>query len=54
MSNIIRVISNRIEDRGMSITVVATRANINPELLSRTLNGRRKLKADELVDQFIR
>ena len=50
MSNIIRVISNRIEDRGMSITVVATRANINPELLSRTLNGRRKLKADELVD----
>lgn len=27
MSNIIRVISNRIEDRGMSITVVASPTN---------------------------
>lgn len=50
MTNIIEVINNRINERGMTLTTVGTRANINPELLSRTLKGQRKLKADELVD----
>lgn len=50
MMNITEVLNNRIEERGMTITTVATRANMSPELLSRTLKGHRKLKADELVD----
>ena len=50
MRNITEVLNNRIAERGMTITTVATRANMSPDLLSRTLKGHRKLKADELVD----
>lgn len=50
MSDVTKVISDRIEERGMTITTAARRANMTPELLSRTLNGARKLKADELVN----
>lgn len=49
MSNLITVINDRIEDRGMTIKAVGTKADISPDLLSRTLVGKRKLKADELL-----
>ena len=49
MRNITEVLNNRIEERGMTITTVATRANMSPELLSRSLKDHRKLKADELI-----
>ena len=50
MNDVTKVISNKIEERGMTMTVVAHRADMSPELLSRTLKGSRKLKADELVN----
>lgn len=49
MASVIKVISDRIEERGMTITAVSKRAGINNDLLSKTLNNKRKLKADELV-----
>nr|DAM37287.1 MAG TPA: Helix-turn-helix XRE-family like protein [Caudoviricetes sp.] len=49
MDNLIKVINERIEDRGMTIKAVGVKADINPDLLSRTLIGKRKLKADELI-----
>lgn len=50
MEVIVRIIGERIEDRGMTITAVAKRAGMSADLLSKTLGGKRRLKADELVN----
>jgi len=50
MKDITKVIGERIDERGMTMTTVARRAGMTPDLLSRTINGTRKLKADELVN----
>ena len=49
MSTIVEVISKRVEDRGTTITHLSNRTGISNDLLGRSLNGKRKLKADELV-----
>lgn len=49
MSNVISVINNRIEERGMKLVFLSKQVNMNNDLLSKTLNGKRTLKADELV-----
>lgn len=49
MSNVIAIISNRIKERGVTLVFVAKQAHIKTDLLSKTLNGNRKMKADELV-----
>ncbi|MBQ9229046.1 MAG: helix-turn-helix transcriptional regulator [Paludibacteraceae bacterium] len=50
MSDVIAVINNRIKERGATIVFVAKRANMKTDILSKTLNGNRNLKADELVN----
>ena len=50
MSELIKVINSRIADRGMTITTVAKRAGMNNDLLCKTLNDKRRLKADELIN----
>lgn len=49
MSTIVEVISKRVEDRGTTITHLSNKTGISNDLLGRSLNGKRKLKADELV-----
>ena len=49
MNSIVTVINNRIDQLGLKQVYVSERAHMNPELLSRTLRGDRKLKADEFV-----
>lgn len=43
------VIRDYIEDHGMKQNFVAERAGIPPELFRRSLNGERKIPADEFV-----
>ncbi len=43
------VIRNVIESRGIKQNFVADKAGISPELLRRSLNGERKIPADEFV-----
>lgn len=50
MDAIVRVIDSKIKSSGMTQAFVSRQANMNPDLLSRTLQGHRKLKADELVN----
>ena len=47
--NVIDTISSRIRDRGMTITTVARRSEMSVDLLSKSLRGKRRLKAEELV-----
>ena len=49
MKDIILVINKKIDERGITMTNTAKRAGISPDLLYRTLDGKRKLKADELI-----
>lgn len=49
MNSIVTVINNRIDQLGLKQVYVSEHAHMNPELLSRTLRGDRKLKADEFV-----
>lgn len=49
MSGVISVINNRIKERGVTLVFVSKQANIKTDLLSKTLNGNRNMKADELV-----
>lgn len=50
MDRVVSVINNRIKETGVTLTFVSNRAHIKTDLLSRTLIGKRKLKADELVN----
>lgn len=43
------IIAKKVEERGISISELARRVNLNNELLRRSLNGDRKLPADEMV-----
>ena len=47
--NVIDTINSRIRDRGMTITTVARRSEMSVDLLSKSLRGKRRLKAEELV-----
>ena len=49
MNTIVEVIKDRINTLGLKQVAVSRQANMNPDLLSRTLQGDRKLKADEFV-----
>lgn len=49
MSGVISVINNRIKERGVTLVFVSKQANIKTDLLSKTLNGNRNMKADEFV-----
>lgn len=49
MEMIVKIIDNKIKSSGMTQAFVSRQAHMNPDLLSRTLQGHRKLKADELV-----
>ena len=42
-------VRSELEKRGMPVATAARRANIPAELLRRSLNGERQLKADEFV-----
>lgn len=50
MSTVTAVINNRIKERGVTLVFVAKHANMKTDLLSKTLNGNRNLKADEFVN----
>ena len=49
MSKVVSVIGERIKERGVTLVFVSRQARMNPDLLSKTLNGTRNLKADEFV-----
>lgn len=49
MNAIVKVIGDRIKEAGLTQVYVSKQAHMNPDLLSRTLQGDRKLKADEFV-----
>lgn len=49
MNTIVSVIADRIKERGMTQVYVSRQANMDPDLLGRSLHGSRKLKADEFV-----
>lgn len=38
---------DKIRNSGLKQSYVAEKANLNPDLLSRMLNGKRKIQADE-------
>lgn len=50
MSKVITVISDRIKERGVTLAFVSAQAHMNADLLEKTLNGNRNMKADELVN----
>lgn len=43
------VIKNKIESNGVKQSFVADRSNISRDKLSRSLNGKRRLRSDELI-----
>ncbi len=49
MNSVISVINSRIEERGVTLVFLSKHTNIKTDLLSKTLNGNRKMKADEFV-----
>ena len=49
MNTIVSIIANTIKERGMTQVYVSKQANMDPDLLGRSLHGNRKLKADEFV-----
>lgn len=50
MSRVTAVINDKIQERGVTLVFVSKRAKIKTDLLSKTLNGKRNLKADEFVN----
>lgn len=50
MSKVISVIKNRIKERGVTLVFVSKQAHMKTDLLSKTLNGNRNMKADEFVN----
>jgi len=49
MNTVMEVINDRIRARGVTLVFVSKQANMKPDLLSKTLAGHRKMKADEFV-----
>lgn len=49
MSRVVSVISERIKERGVTLVFVSKQADMKTDLLSKTLNGTRNMKADEFV-----
>ena len=47
--NVIDVLNEKISQRGITISELSRRAHVNDELLRRSLNGVRTLKATEFV-----
>lgn len=47
--NVVDVLNQRITQRGISISELSRRVHMNDELLRRSLNGTRVLKATEFV-----
>lgn len=50
MSRVTAVINDKIQERGVTLVFVSRQAKIKTDLLSKTLNGKRNLKADEFVN----
>ncbi len=50
MNRAITVINNRIKERGVTLAFVSEQVHMNANLLEKTLNGSRNMKADELVN----
>ena len=50
MSKVISVINDRIKERGVTLVFVSKKAHMKTDLLSKTLNGNRNMKADEFVN----
>ena len=50
MSRVITVISDRIKERGVTLAFVSKQAHMKTDLLDKTLNGSRNMKADEFVN----
>lgn len=50
MSDVIAVIRNKIKERGVTMAFISRQLGMNPDLLSKTMNGSRNLKADEFVN----
>ncbi len=46
---VIEVLNQRIKERGIPMSELARRTNLDAELLRRSLAGTRNLKADEFV-----
>ena len=49
MDAIVRIIDSTIKARGLTQKYVSGQAHMHPDLLSKSLQGTRKLKADEFV-----
>lgn len=49
MENIITVVRNAIAESGMTMKAVAEKANMNPQNLSASLCGRRRLLATDFI-----
>lgn len=50
MSDIVAVIRSKIKERGITMVFISRQLGMNPDLLSKTMNGSRNLKADEFVN----
>ncbi len=50
MSRVSTVISDRIKERGVTLAFVSKQAHMKADLLDKTLNGSRNMKADEFVN----
>ena len=50
MSKVISEINDRIKERGVPLVFVSKQAHMKTDLLSKTLNGNRNMKADEFVN----
>lgn len=44
-----QILKKYLENNGIKLIFVAERSNISPVILSRSLDGKRKLRADEFV-----
>lgn len=49
MEPIVKVICKCIQDRGLKIVAISQKINVSSDILSKTLQGKRKMKADELI-----
>lgn len=47
--SIASVLNKHIDERGITKAELSRRVNMNPDLLSRSLNEQRKFRADELI-----
>ncbi len=47
--DIVKVLNERIRERGISISELSRRVGMNDEMLRRSLTGNRNVRADEFV-----